>query len=136
MLLYRPIGVAELRLVAAAEWRAWPPRLSHQPIFYPVLTLEYARQIARDWNTTDESSGFAGFVTRFVLADDFAAQYPIQVAGGRAHQELWIPSERLEEMNENILGFIEVVESYTGPQFVGALDPVTRLPEGLLPPLR
>jgi hypothetical protein len=30
MLLYRPIGEAELRLIAATNFRAFPPRLSHQ----------------------------------------------------------------------------------------------------------
>lgn len=42
-----------------------PPRLEHQPIFYPVTNEEYAIQIARDWNTGDEASGFVGYVTRF-----------------------------------------------------------------------
>lgn len=37
-------GLAELELVARPGWRAWPPRLSHQPIFYPMLSLEYARK--------------------------------------------------------------------------------------------
>ncbi len=134
MLLYRPTGVAELRLVAASGWRSWPPRLSHQPVFYPVVTLEYARKIARDWNTTDESSGFAGFVARFTLGDAFAKQFPVQVAGGRAHEELWIPAERLDEMNRNISGVIEVIESFMGPNFAGALDPTTHLPEDLLAP--
>jgi len=29
--------------------RALPPRLPEQPLFYPVLTEEYAVKIARDW---------------------------------------------------------------------------------------
>ena len=35
--LYRPTGPAELALVEASGWLAWPPRLPEQPIFYPVL---------------------------------------------------------------------------------------------------
>jgi hypothetical protein len=31
--------------------RAFPPRLPEQPIFYPVTNEEYAKQIAKDWNT-------------------------------------------------------------------------------------
>lgn len=61
MILYRPVGLEELRLVAAAAYRAFPPRLPEQPIFYPVLNVEYARQIARDWNT--KSGSRVGFVT-------------------------------------------------------------------------
>ena len=59
MILYRPVGVGELRLIARSVFREFPPRLPEQPIFYPVLTLEYARKIARDWNTVDVQSGYA-----------------------------------------------------------------------------
>lgn len=38
--------------------RDFSPRLPHQPIFYPVNNVEYAIQIARDWNTKESS--FAG----------------------------------------------------------------------------
>ncbi|WP_437614346.1 ADP-ribosylation/crystallin J1 [Sorangium sp. So ce834] len=128
MILYRPVGLAELRLIAESGFRAFPPRLSHQPIFYPVLTAEYARKIARDWNTTDETSGFAGWVTRFVVEDDFARRYPVQIAGGRSHEELWVPAEELEEFNRHIVGTIEVTEVYCGPKFQRDIDPATRLP--------
>lgn len=36
--LYRPIGPEELALIRDAGFRAFPPRLPEQPIFYPVLT--------------------------------------------------------------------------------------------------
>jgi hypothetical protein len=52
--LYRPVGQKELELIAASDYKAFPPRLPDQPIFYPVIALEYAEQIARDWNTRDE----------------------------------------------------------------------------------
>ncbi|CAN94894.1 hypothetical protein sce4731 [Sorangium cellulosum So ce56] len=132
MILYRPVGLAELRLIAEAGYRAFPPRLSHQPIFYPVLTEEYARKIARDWNTADETSGFAGWVTRFEVEDDFARRYPVQIAGGRSHEELWVPAEELEEFNRHLVGTIEITEVYCGPKFQGDIDPATRLPLGWL----
>jgi hypothetical protein len=128
MILYRPTGLRELQLVARSGWRAWPPRLPEQPIFYPVLTLEYARKIARDWNTVDELSGFVGFVTEFTLEPTFARRYPVQVAGGRSHEELWVPAEELDELNRHIVGEIRVIESFAGPRFQGSLDPVTKLP--------
>ena len=128
MLLFRPIGEAELRLIAASGFRAFPPRLPHQPIFYPVLEREYAVQIARDWNTQDEASGFAGWVTEFEVADDFAQRYPVQIAGGRQHRELWVPAEDLEEFNRHIVGEIRVTDAFAGPRFAGRLDALTRLP--------
>jgi hypothetical protein len=46
--LYRPVNQAELDLIAASGYRAFPPRLPEQPIFYPVLNEDYAVQISRD----------------------------------------------------------------------------------------
>jgi len=131
MLLYRPVGEAELRLIARARFRAFPPRLPHQPIFYPVLEREYAVQIARDWNTKDEASGFAGWVTEFEVEDEFVRRYPVQGAGARQHRELWVPAEELSDFNGHIVGPIRVTAGFAGTSFVGALDPVTHLPEGL-----
>lgn len=131
MILFRPTGLSELKLVAARGWRAWPPRLQDQPIFYPVLSLEYARRIARDWNTKDAFSGFVGFVTTFRLQDEFAARYPVQLAGGHSHEELWVPSDELEQFNDHIVGAITVLEAYAGEGFTGVVDPETRLPRDL-----
>jgi hypothetical protein len=110
--LYRPVGQKELDLIAEAEFRAFPPRLAWQPIFYPVLNEEYAAQIARDWNTKDEASGYVGYVTRFDVNAEFAARYEPRQVGGRRHVELWVPAEELDELNANIVGLIEVVAEY------------------------
>jgi hypothetical protein len=131
VILYRPTGLAELELVAATGWTGWPPRLPDQPIFYPVLTLDYARKIAREWNAIDAFSGYIGFVTRFELEEQFAARYRVQQAGGRAHQELWVPADDLAELNRHIIGRISVIESYPGPKYMGEVDPETNLPTDL-----
>lgn len=64
-ILFRPIGQKELDLIAASSYTAFPPRLAYQPFFYPVLNEAYAVQIARDWNTKDQASGYVGYVTKF-----------------------------------------------------------------------
>lgn len=110
--LYRPVGQVELDLIRNSGWRAFPSRLPHQPIFYPVLTEEYAVRIARDWNTRDEASGFVGYVTRFAVDADFGARYPVQDAGGSGFQELWVPAEELEEFNSHLVGPIEVISEF------------------------
>src|SRR3954462_14180329 len=97
--LYRPVGPRELELIAAGGYREFPPRLPDQPIFYPVLNEEYARQIARDWNVRDSG---AGYVTRFVVRAEFVAHYAEQQVGASVHRELWIPAEDLAAMNQNI----------------------------------
>lgn len=107
--LYRPVGPKELALIVASGFRGFPPRLPQQPIFYPVLNEEYARQIARDWNVKDSG---AGYVTRFAVRSEFLAKYPVQKVGSVIHQELWIPAEDLAEMNRNIFGLIEVIAEY------------------------
>ena len=107
--MYRPVGPKELELIAASGYREFPPRLPEQPIFYPVLNEEYARQIAREWNVP--ASG-AGYVTRFAVRKEFLARYPERQVGASIHREVWIPAEELAEMNRNIVGLIEVIAEY------------------------
>jgi len=89
--------------------RAFPPRLPEQPIFYPVTTEGYAVKIARDWNVPASGSGF---VTRFEVDKAFLDSYEVQDAGGKAHQEYWIPSEQLDAFNAAIVGTIEIVRQF------------------------
>jgi hypothetical protein len=112
--LYRPTGPKELELVRDSGSTVWPPRLPHQPIFYPVLNEEYAIQIARDWNAKDPSTGYRGYVTRFRVRSEFLAKYSVKTVGSRIHAEYWIPSEDLDEFNQNIVGLIEVVHEFRG----------------------
>src|ERR1700761_8819197 len=108
-MLFRPIGPKELELIRQTGMREFPPRLSDQPIFYPVLTEDYAVKIARDWNVP--ASG-AGFVTRFKVRRSFLSRYRVQTAGGKDLLEYWIPAEDLPEFNKNIVGLIEVVRRF------------------------
>lgn len=112
--LYRPVGQKELDLIAESGWRRFPPRLDWQPIFYPVLTEDYATRIARDWNTKDEANGAVGFVTRFSVRTSFLANYEPQEAGGRDLREYWIPAEELDAFNDAIVGSIEVISEWRG----------------------
>jgi hypothetical protein len=43
--LYMPTGPQELKLVAAKDFKRWPPSLPEQPIFYPVTSEQYAVEI-------------------------------------------------------------------------------------------
>ena len=112
MLLYRPVGIKEYELVKESGFKVFPPRLPQQPIFYPVLNQEYAEQIAKDWNTRDENSGFVGIVLRFIIDDDYIKQFDPHIVGNRMHAEYWIPAEILDEFNQNIIGNIEVVSEF------------------------
>jgi hypothetical protein len=69
--LWRPVGPTELELIRSSGMRAFPPRLPEQPIFYPVLSEDYAIKIARDWNVP--ASG-KGYVTRFRVSRQFLSK--------------------------------------------------------------
>lgn len=109
MILYRPVNQAELDLIAAADYRAFPPRLPGQPIFYPVLNQDYAEQISREWNVPTYG---VGHVLKFEVDDAFLADYEVQQVGMEHHLEYWIPAEELDRMNAAIVGRIEVVGTF------------------------
>lgn len=112
-LLYRPVGEKELELIRASGFKEFPPRLPEQPIFYPVLSEEYAVQIARDWNAKYNQDK-VGYVTRFSVRTDYLSKYEVRVVGGREHEEYWIPAEELGEFNRQIVGDIEVIAEFRG----------------------
>ena len=98
-----------MELLRQGGFRKWPPRLPEQPIFYPVTNEQYAIEIASRWNVKDSG---VGFVTRFEVQKDFMDRYSIQKVGGAHHTEWWVPAEDLEELNDHIVGIIEVIGEY------------------------
>ncbi|GGF20342.1 ADP-ribosylation/crystallin J1 [Flavobacterium limi] len=110
--LYRPVGLKEMELIAELGYNSFPPRLDWQPIFYPVTNQQYAEQIAFEWNTVDEFSGFIGIVTAFKVKTAFLEKYEIQNVGDKNHNELWIPSEDLNDFNSNIVDGIQIVNVF------------------------
>lgn len=120
--LYRPVGLSEYQLIAESGFRRFPPRLEWQPIFYPVVNREYAEQIARDWNTRDEASGWVGIVTAFEVPTAYASQFQRRIVGGSQHEELWVPAEELFRFNRRIRGAIRILRVFYGNQYAGARD--------------
>lgn len=115
--LYRPIGLKELQLIIDSQFKAFPPRLGWQPIFYPVLNREYAIQIAEGWNTKDEFSGYCGIVTRFELPTEYLQKYEVHNVGGFINNELWVSAENLDEFNKQIIGTIDIIDVFVGDRF-------------------
>ena len=108
--LYRPTGPEELALVEESGFLKWPPRLPGQPIFYPVTNEEYAVEITRMWNVKEKG---IGYVTRFRVRKDFMDQYEVHQVGDAYHTEWWIPADHLDELNEAIVGRIEVIGAFS-----------------------
>src|SRR5215831_17347744 len=117
--LFRPVGLAELSLIWDKEMREFPPRLPNQPIFYPVANADYARQIARNWNTRDARSGFSGFATNFQLESSYLSNCEPHRVGSSEHVEYWIPAADLNSFNKAISGRIHVQEGFFGAGFIG-----------------
>lgn len=111
MILYRPVGTRELKLIITAEYSAYPPRLPEQPIFYPVLNEKYASEIASQWNVK-YNDDHRGYVTKFEIDDGYVKQFEIHTVGDSYHQELWIPAEELEIFNRHIIGKIQIIKEY------------------------
>jgi hypothetical protein len=107
--LYRPVNQTELDLIAQSGWSKFPPRLSEQPIFYPVMNEEYAIQISKEWNVPAYG---VGYVTKFAVKTDYLKKFNIENVGGQIHNELWVPAEELEVFNANIVGQIEVTKEF------------------------
>ncbi|WP_228375824.1 TIGR02452 family protein [Chryseobacterium taiwanense] len=115
--LYRPVGEKEMLLIIESNYKKFPPRLEWQPIFYPVLNEDYASEIAEKWNTRDEAGNYLGFVTEFEVLENEVSKYPAQNVGARNHNELWIPSEEMENFNQAIVGNIKVTKVFMGKDF-------------------
>ncbi|MEO0640840.1 MAG: hypothetical protein AAFY70_14005 [Bacteroidota bacterium] len=107
--LYSPVNQAELDLIMDLQYKAFPPRLAEQPIFYPVLNENYAIEITTKWNVPYYGSGY---VTEFDVDADYLSQFEEKIVGGPQHVELWIPAEELENFNAHIVGTIRVSHSF------------------------
>ncbi len=115
--LYRPVGLKEMELIAQSNYSLFPPRLEWQPVFYPVMNQQYAEQIAKEWNTPDEFSGYCGVVTSFDVDKEYLQQFEIQNVGDKTHNELWIPSDELTNFNKNIVDKIKIVNAFFGENY-------------------
>lgn len=109
--LWRPTGQAELDLVAASGWRAWP-RLPEQPFFYLGLNRWHATKGARERSVPSEG---VGYVTRFVVQRAHMHRYRVHRTGGHQELEYQIPAEELADLNAHIIGAITEEADYRGP---------------------
>lgn len=69
----------------------------------------YAIEIARDWHVKSDG---AGFVTRFHVERAFMDRFTVHCVGAPHHTEWWVPAEQLEELNDHIVGEIEVLHRF------------------------
>ncbi len=127
MLLYRPVGLPELKRIAAAGWRAFPHE-AEEPAFRVTLHRAHAEALAKNWHTGDKDAGFAGFVTEFEVDDAYGRRFPVNHAAGLDDQEMLIAHEQLQNLCEHLAGPIRVLDAFYGEGFSEQLDAGTGLP--------
>ena len=115
MVLYRPVGTKELKLIKESGYTKYPPRLPEQPIFYPVLNERYATEIASGWNVK-YNEDHKGYVTKFEIDDEYFHRFEVHVVGGEYHQELWVLAEELDVFNQHIIGEIQVIREFSADE--------------------
>lgn len=117
ILLFKSLNPAQLARVIASDWRLLYPDTAQQQIFYPKVNIHYAEQIARQW---DARRYAAGYVVKFLVSADFLGRYELQTVAYAEHREYKVPITELDQLNENIIGKIELVSAFTaleaGPQ--------------------
>ena len=59
------------------------------------------------------TQGFHRVSDAFAVKTEYLAQVGAQKVGGAKHLEYWIPAEKLEEFNRNIVGKIEVIAEFS-----------------------
>lgn len=107
--LYRAVGPGQMRCIEASGWTRFPARLNNQKFFFPQLSFEFAERIASDWNV--KNSG-AGYVVRFAVKKSFLEKYEIYSFGIDEYREYRIPASELEQFNDHIVGYVDVVAQY------------------------
>ncbi|OUS03030.1 hypothetical protein A9Q81_08000 [Gammaproteobacteria bacterium 42_54_T18] len=112
--LYRPVGPGQLQCIIESGWARFPERKVRQRYFYPMLHESFAKHVAGDWNV--RNSG-VGYVTRFKVKRTFLEPYPVYMVGGPEHREYRIDADRLTQLNNNIVGKIEVIAVFGEPPF-------------------
>lgn len=103
--MYRPCGPKEMILLEENDFKAWPSRLTEQPIFYPVTNEKYAIEI-NQWNVRQFG---IGYITEFDVIKTFVDRYEVKTVGAKHHTEWWVPAEDLDELNDNIVGNIRII---------------------------
>jgi hypothetical protein len=116
--LFCPVGLNELALIWESGMREFRV-LPHQLILYPATNIDYAREVARDWNTRHDKSEFSGFVTAFEIRTRYLSKFKKHTVGSSTHEEYWIPASEMSRFNGAIKGLIQVEEAHFGVRFKG-----------------
>lgn len=125
------MGLPELAQALDADAKAFPDRSPERPTFVLALSFEHAQRLASERHPAEAASGFAGFVADFDLDADYARRLEVRLVGEPVqHREIWLPADRLRELNTQLRSRIRTRAAFYGPAFVG-LPPLPGALEGV-----
>ena len=87
--LFRPVGLHELALIWDSGMREFPPRLPHQPIFYPVANFEYPNLLRKDIDVRPglvRKLKYLKGTLFYRLEDETFSESPYEDVEARAHE--------------------------------------------------
>ena len=93
----------------ASGWRHFSPESYQQKIFYPKLHRGFAEALARQCYANRD---VAGYVVSFKLPGDFLNNYCRQTIAYEEQLEYRIPIADLQQLNQHIIGRIEIVSAF------------------------
>lgn len=93
--LYKLVEGWELDMIERSGWSRFPPRILEQPVFYT------------DMSEDELSAGNYGsqHIIKLHVRKDYIVRYKIS---HKEHDELCVPAESIEDLNNNIIGLIEL----------------------------
>lgn len=102
--LYRPVGSNELAWIKKSGWTRFPTRLIKEPVFYPVIDDAFTPKES----VQQRAATPIACIIRFHVIKDYLKKYAVQLVGADMHTELHVPSDALDDLNNNIIGLIEI----------------------------
>lgn len=110
VVLYKPVDMVEFDLIKKSGFRRFPPRLPHHPGFTAVVHSEFAKEIAGDLINSKLTKNPASVVLVFEVYKMFLDKYEKKTFGSKQTEEVLVPSNDLEQLNDNISGKIKVID--------------------------
>lgn len=103
--LYRPVGSNELAWIRRSGWTRFPASLIKEPVFFPFIDDACAcKPSVRQTHAVTP----VACIIRFHVVKDYLKKYPVLHVGADMRSELHVPPDALDDLNNNIIGLIEI----------------------------
>ncbi len=101
---YKVLKESDFQIVKNSLFKSFTPRFFQNRDFTILTDLEYAKRIAEEKNNWTPNDGKNFYIVRFLLPTSFIQPYLKEPRYACLHKEA------LEELNNHLIGYIEVIE--------------------------